>query len=293
MPDNRFYKKWACQKMIEASQTNIWEGHWACAVLALIHILEDDLTPRELETLIRQNLDKTVEEHANVELYREDKEYAGFFNGLMEQLIQNGNSCNALGHDVIYSYYILDLLADSDISANAELFNAMITLLKGFADTGPGYVTANGNNIVIHPEGLTQTTSRFQLTSDSVLDFFRDFSRPSQMEKGDMQLGHILTHGHSIVELKLAYAENELYILDDAFHARADILTYANNLEQQPGHISSSNEVLWNPMEPPYWEHALLDNRHGHFYKYAYSYLKLNRMAGRNPSDFRLFSRIL
>lgn len=54
----------AYQKMIESSQSNMWEGHWACAVIALTKLLEEKLVPALLEDLIRKNLVKILDEHA-------------------------------------------------------------------------------------------------------------------------------------------------------------------------------------------------------------------------------------
>lgn len=294
MIDVSFYRKWACQKMIESSQTNIWDGHWACAVLALIQLLEENLIPRQLEVSIRKHLDKIVGEHANKNIFREENEYKGFRADILELLIQNSHTCNAIGHDVIYTYYIVDLLSHSDVPATAELFNAMKKLLQDFKASGPGFVTINGNNSIIQPDGIPRTATRFQLTPASVLDLFHHFSRPSQMETDDMQLGHLLTHGHSIVELRQAWSEYAVGSLDGAFFARVDILAYANELEEIPTKYSPSDtKSMWNPLELPYWEQALVDSRHGHLYKYAYSYLKLNRMIECRPSDFRAFSRVL
>ncbi|WP_261800069.1 hypothetical protein [Paenibacillus sp. PAMC21692] len=292
MVSHDYFRRWACQKMIEASHSNIWDGHWACAVLALIHLLEEKLVPSELESLIYQNLDKTVEEHVNSEKYRNDKAYNDCRSGLIELLIQNSGTANSLGHDVIYAYYMLDLLTRSDVPATAELYQAMKKLLEGFGESGPGYVTINGENVVIHPDGLETKVERFKLTPAIVLDLFHGFSRMPQMEKSDMQLGHILTHGHAIVQLKQAINGAGLDVLDEALFTRIDILNFANQLEA----VSSStavSEKRWSPLEASYWEQALSDNWHGHYYKYAFSYLKLNRMAERDFADFQKFNRIL
>lgn len=296
MVSNDYFRRWACQKMIEASHSNIWDGHWACAALALIHLLEEKLVPGEVESLIHQNLDKTVEEHANKEKYRSDKEFDDYRSGLIELLNRNSGANNSLGHDVIYAYYMLDLLTGSTVPANAELFHAMTRLLEGFADSGPGFVTINGKNMVIHPDGLAKTAERFQLTSSSLLDLFNGLSRPLQMEKDDMQLGHILTHGHAIVQLKHAFKSDGLNVLDEALFTRVDILNFANQLEVESASKEQNialSETMWSPLETSYWERALSDSRHGHYYKYAFSYLKLNRMAERNAVDFGKFSRIL
>lgn len=292
--DTVFYKKWACQKMIEASQSNIWDGHWACAVLALIKLLEEKLVPPSLEAWIRKNLDKTVDEHANEQQYRSNKEYEDFSAQMMRLLVQNSHTCHALGHDVIYTFYMLNMLSDSDIPATAEWFEAMEKIVKDFAESGPGFVTVNGENTVIDLDGIPITSSRDRLTPETVLGLFHNFQRPPQMEKGDMQLGHILTHGHAIVELKQASYENVFDNLDPCFFARINILTYANKLEENRFESDSAfTQSDLNPLEPSYWEHSLADSRHGHYPKYAYSYLKLCRMSGRSPSDFRSFQRIL
>ncbi|XEC94372.1 hypothetical protein AB6A23_24145 [Paenibacillus tarimensis] len=291
--DIDFYRKWACQKMIESSHSNIWEGHWACAVLALIQLMDENLVPGSLEVTIRKNLERILEEHVNEQHYRADKEFAGFRAGMINLIIQNSHNCHALGHDVIYAYYILNMLSRSDVMATAELFEAMAKILREFAASGPGFVTVNGNNVVVYPDSIPHTSLRFDLTPNTVLNLFHDFQRPLQMEKGDMQLGHLLTHGHSIAELKTAYRELAFDKLDSAFFTRVDIITYANKLEDPVAYNLSLSETMWNPLEPSYWEQAFADSRHGHFYKYAYSYLKLHRMAGRSPSDYRSFSRIL
>lgn len=294
MKGTTFYRKWACQKMIESAESNIWEGHWACSVLALVQLLEENLVPKKLEACIRKNLDKIIDEHANEQLFRENKEYKGFSEGIIKLLVQNSNTCNSIGHDVIYTYYVLDLFSRSDVVATEELFNAMVKLLNGFASSGPGFVTINGDNIVIKPQDTPKTVARIQLNPDSLLNFFHGFSRPSPMEKGDMQLGHILTHGHSIVELKRAFSASPLDCLDVGLFDRMDILTYANEIEAIVTEQNSPyKKDILNPFEQAYWEQALVDSKHGHLYKYAFSYLKLHRIIERTPVDFRLFNRIL
>ncbi|MFF0830523.1 hypothetical protein ACFYU8_26685 [Brevibacillus sp. NPDC003359] len=292
--DINFYRKWACQKMIESSQSNIWEGHWACAVIALTTLLEERLVPVLLEDSIRKNLDKIVEEHANEEQYRVNKEYEDFPAQMTRLLVQKNQACHALGHDVIYTFYLLSMLSRSAIPATTELFDAMGKIVRGFAASGPGFVTVNGENIVIDPDGIPNTGGRLQLTPEAVLDLLHNFQRPLQMEKGDMQLGHILTHGHAIVEMNQAYRQYVHDHLDPAFYTRINLLAYANTFEED--RVESDMEVTeaeLNPLEASYWEQALVESRHGHFYKYAYSYLRLWRMTGRSPSDFRVFQRIL
>ncbi|MFS0916730.1 hypothetical protein [Brevibacillus sp. 179-C 1.1 NHS] len=288
------YKKWACQKMIESSQSNIWEGHWACAVIALTNLLEEKLVPAKLEDLIHKNLVKIVEEHANEQQYRINKEYEDFPAQMIRLLVQNNHACHALGHDLIYTFYLLSMLSRSDIPATAELFDAMGKIIRSFAASGPGYVTVNGENIVIDPDGIPNTGVRLQLTPELVLDLLHNFQRPLQMEMGDLQLGHILTHGHAIVEMKQAYRHYVNDNLDSAFCTRINLLTYANSLEKNQVEFDTVvTETELNPLEPSYWEQALAESRHGHFYKYAYSYLRLCRLSGRDPSDFRVFQRIL
>ncbi|OMF36706.1 hypothetical protein BK133_08655 [Paenibacillus sp. FSL H8-0548] len=292
--ESDFYKKWACQKFIECSQNNVWDGHWACAVLALTNLLEEKLVPASMEALIQKNLVKMVEEHANERQYQINNEYVDLTDKMIELLSKNYRSCHALGHDVIYMFYLINMLSRSNIPATAELFEAMKKMVKDFLASGPGFVTVNGENIVIDPDGIADASTRFQLNSETVLDSFHNFQRSRHMEQGDMQLGHILTHGHAIVELKQISSNYVLDNLDSAFHKRMNILTYANKLEEKviESDIAHSDITL-NPWEPSYWEQALVDSRHGHYYKYAYSYLKLIQMAGRTLSDFRSFRRIL
>ena len=199
--------------MIEAYHSNIWDGHWACAVLALIHLVEEKLVPGELESLIYHNLDKIVEEHANSDTYWNDKSYIDFRSGLIQLLIQNSH--NSIGHDVIYAFYILNALTGSDVPATAALYQAMKKILEGFTQSGPGFVTVNAENVVIHPDELEKSAEIIELTPVTLLELCHTFSRPPQMEKGDMQLGHILTHGHAIMQLKNTFPGDGLQALDD------------------------------------------------------------------------------
>lgn len=298
--DIDYYGKWACQKIIESSQCNMWDGHWACAVLALSNLLEEKLVLASLEPLIHENLTKTVEEHANEQPYRIIKKYAGFHNEMVSLLANKGQSLHAIGHDVIYTFYLTKMLSSSNVFATAELLDAIKRIVRDFAVSGPGFVTVNGENIVMDPGSIPDKGIKDRLSPETVLDFLHHFRRTLFMERGDMQLGHMLTHGHAIVEFKHFSSKYAFDNLDSAFHARINILTYANQLEDKE--IGSDHSRLdadadsapeLNPLEPSYWQQALADSRHGHFYKYAYSFLKLSRMAGRTPSDFRLFSRIL
>lgn len=291
-----FYKKWACQKMIESSQSNIWDGHWACAVLALTNLLEEKLVPVNVEKLILKNLSKTVEEHANEREYRENIECTGFTEQLLGLLSDYRHSCHALGHDVIYTSYLVQMLSRSQITATAELFDSMKRIISEFIASGPGFVTVNGEkNTVIDPSGIPNERMEFRLDAGSILDLVQSFHRPLHMEKGDMQLGHILTHGHAIVELKQMSSQQNLGDLAPSFKQRMKILNYANKLEDKEMNQNDPEplDFTLSPLESTYWEQALVDSRHGHHYKYAYSYLKLIWMAGRTHTDFRLFSRIL
>ncbi|MEK8126737.1 hypothetical protein WMW72_02315 [Paenibacillus filicis] len=289
-----FYKKWACQKFIESSQSNVWDGHWACAVLALTNLLEEKLVPDSMQALMKKNLDKTLEEHANDQKYRIKKEYVGITDSMIELLSQNQRSCHALGHDVIYTFYLIHMLSRSNIPATAELFDAMKKIVKDFSASGPGYVTVHGKNMVIDPDAIPDAGIKLHLNSETVLDFLHNFQRPLHQEQRDMQLGHILTHGHAIVELKQISSNYVLDNLDSSFNKRINILTYANKLEEKViGSDIALSDIALNPWESAYWEQALVDSRHGHYYKYAYSYLKLSRMAGHTLPNFRSFRRVL
>ncbi|WP_339279182.1 hypothetical protein NYE40_00855 [Paenibacillus sp. FSL W8-1187] len=299
MEKSAFYGRWACQKMIESASSNLWDGHWACAVLSMARLLDERLLPAGLEPLVRRNLDQIVKEKGNQGIYDDEGEpKIGFRPELLRLLIRNGGKDNSLGHDAIYASYMLDLIERSGIPATQELFDAMATMLQGFADSGPGYVTINGIHTVVQPGEVPEAENQPELAPSSVLELFHAFSRPERMERGDMQLGHLLTHGHAVVELKRALRAEALEehgpILDQSFFKRTALLAYANALEKEETE-PASNAVAGarNPLEPSYWEEALADSRHGHYGKYAYSYLRLCRLAGFRPEDFRSFSRIL
>ncbi|QJC50288.1 hypothetical protein HGI30_00835 [Paenibacillus albicereus] len=298
MEQTAFYGRWACQKMIESASSNLWDGHWACAVLSMARLLDEQLVPAGLEHLVRRNLDQIVTEKGNQGVYDDAERKDGFRRELLRLLIRNGGKINSLGHDAIYASYMLDLVERSGIPATQELFDAMATMLQGFADSGPGYVTINGIHTVVPPGEVPEAENEPGLAPASVLELFHAFSRPERMERGDMQLGHLLTHGHAVVELKRALRaealEEHAPILEQSFFNRVGLLAYANALEKEEAEPAAKvGAGTRNPLEPSYWEEALADSRHGHYGKYAYSYLRLCRLAGIHPADFQSFSRIL
>jgi hypothetical protein len=119
---------------------------------------------------------------------------------------------------------------------------------------------------------------------------FAQFGRPAPAEIGDMQLGHLLTHGHAIEILRAFGTKALMSDLDMAYRKRVRGLRAAD-LEQRDRTPLPRRAI--DPRTRIYWE---LENRlgtmHGHVAKYAYSLLDLKRDLIAN-ADLELFGRIV
>jgi hypothetical protein len=110
------------------------------------------------------------------------------------------------------------------------------------------------------------------------------------MEVGDMQLGHLLTHGHAIETLRSQGAKPLIDDLDLAYRRRVHGLRIANREEQNE---TALRRKAIDPREKPYWRFVdSFGDMDGHAIKYAYNFLSL-RKNGISEVDLEAFGRIV
>ena len=119
---------------------------------------------------------------------------------------------------------------------------------------------------------------------------FAEFDRPKAMEQADMQLGHLLTHGHALALLTSLAPQPLLSNLDVGHRKRMHTLRDANAEEINPTPL---RRRFVDPRHERYWLlFPRLGDMQGHAVKYAYSFLDLRR-ASMTTDDFKAFGRIV
>lgn len=206
-----------------------------------------------------------------------------FVAAALQALAPHADQPKELGHDVIYTAYVIRAVQRFEIEPWPTLQPSLARIVRSIKASGPGWITINGRNEV----RLFDT-----IDPDSVDDPWAAFARldrPRQMEAGDLQLGHVLTHGHAI-EMLRPYADAALIdSLRVALRRRIAGLKAASAEQTDPQPLPS--EPL-DPRKARYWD--LTQTRgdmQGHAIKYAFSFLDLRPTP--TPDDVRSFSRIL
>jgi hypothetical protein len=276
-------------KQIEASaKTGIWEAHKGCSVVAGALLIEDSLIERDARSLVRALLERMLVAGPSFE-GRGSEAQGGlglgpFSTSLVAELRPHARSPREIGHDVIYSAYVVKALDRFGITPWESLRDQVILLIRKIKASGPGWITINGTNEVRElPERGTGTEA-------DPWTIFSSFDRPRQMEAGDMQLGHVLTHGHAIWMSQAWAGQGLAGDFDIGLQRRLNGLRLANN-DQRDKTPLRRRKV--DPRTKEYWRLVeALGDMHGHAFKYAYSFLDLRR-DGVSESDVESFSRIV
>lgn len=278
----------ALQQIEESADRGIWDAHHGCAAIAGALLCS--------EGLVDMNSTRTVEQLAApfaplADYSPKTAERSGppltfdiFATKLLAELAIAADEPKELRHEVIYSAYVLEALDSFEITPWESLLESVTRLVLKIKASGPGWITINGKNELCALQEADESTG-----ADCWSEFMA-FDRPLPMEIGDMQLGHLLTHGHAITLLTKFGSVALARDLNIAYRKRLRGLRLANR-EQTDKSPLPLRQI--DPRGKPYWSAAgELGNMHGHVLKYAYSFLDLRRNRIR-PEDLESFGRIV
>jgi hypothetical protein len=270
---------------IEASAARgIWDAHQGCAALAGALLIQQCLVAQNAKGLIEKLARLSIGSFQGDASSTKTIPRGPFAQKLLHEIGIAAQDPKQLGHDVIYSGYVLRALDVFRIVPMASLLESLISLVRQVKRCGPGWITVNGKN-EIRP--LTRAEAP---TGTDYWALFSRFERPLAMEQGDMQLGHLLTHGHAIEMLRHYGSATLLSDLDIAYRKRLHGLRTANGEER------NTTPLKRTPVDPRlkrYWDSVTeLGDMHGHVLKYAYSFLDLNKNKITNV-DLQAYGRIV
>lgn len=284
-------KAYAVQGLLQIERTarkGIWDAHWGCAVIAGALLVAEDLVENdakpEIEVLLKSI---STEQNGFEERTVPSSETVGiglFTRQLLSELSIRADEAREIGHAVIYSAYVLRALHRFQITPWRSLLAAVVELIRKINAAGPGWITINGKN-----ELRTLQEAKGKASTDYWTTFAR-FDRYLPMEIGDMQLGHLLTHGHAIQMISSQADTDLLESLDLAYRRRLRALRLANSDQKDRAPLPLRTV---DPRSASYWMTAkTLGDMHGHVLKYAYSFLALRGLKI-TPADLQAYGRIV
>jgi len=274
---------------IEASaRKGIWGAHWGCAVITGSLLVDEKLIDDEARTLVTGLLKSMVDSEPNSsKAGSEDRVFIPrelFAEKLFAELAVGATEPKELGHDVIYSAYVLKALDHFGIMPWESLLDGVTMLVRKIKAASPGWITINGKKKFNKPGEAEEKTA------DDYWTIFSRFDRSRSMEAGDMQLGHLLTHGHAIEMIRQGAGAELAADFDLAYRKRLRVLRLAN--EEQQEKIALPLREL-DPRTREYWTLAQsLEGMRDHALKYAYSFLDLRR-DDLSATDLEAYGRIL
>jgi len=267
-----------------SARTGIWDAHKGCAAIAGALLLAQQLVKKDAAGAVEAQVKLQLGTDLNPAPSKEVISRTVFIKRILAELKVDARQPKGLGHDVIYSAYVLRALEVFEINPWNSLLESLTKLVRDVKRSGPGWMTVNGKN---ESRPMSEAADN---PYGSHWEAFACFDRPLPMEVGDMQLGHLLTHGHAI-EMLERYADKALMVdLHLAYRKRMQSLRLAN-LEQRDHSPLPLRPV--DPRDKKYWLSANeFGHMHGHVLKYAYSFLDLKR-GGISEADLCAYGRIV
>ena len=271
---------------IEASvSAGIWEAHLGCGALAGAFLIHEKFVQGPSVEAIMSRAQAQVAGATSGPRDTTSISLSRFTQAIVQEISVNAEVPKEIGHDVIYAAYVLQALHTFDIAPWSSLLDALTTQIRRIKESGPGWITLNGEN---------QVRPLAEAVEADVCDYWRrfaQFDRPRPMEVGDMQLGHLLTHGHAITLLRHHVTDTTLAALDVAYRKRVRGLLVANEsqIDQTPlrqSAVDPRHEAYWRQMKAS-------GDMHGHVMKYAYSFLDLTKATGPSAQDLVAFGRVV
>ncbi len=272
-------------KQIEVSaEGDIWGAHAGCAAIAGALLVTHNLVSAVVRSAVQLRVETLLREHSGAASQSAPISRRLARERILNELAMEACEPKALGHGVIYSAYVLRALEAFDIQPWQSLVDAVTLLLRKIREAGPGWITINGSN-----EHRPFPDAIVEDAPIKCLEIFSLFERSRRSEADDMQLGHLLTHGHAIEVLRDYCAEDLIEALSTAYRRRINCLKIAAAEERE---LAPLRRTPIDPAKPAYWAKiAELGDMHHHALKYAYSYLDLCHRAAAKP-DFTAFGRI-
>ena len=282
---NKEYLAKGLNALSRSMEKDLWAGHWGAAVIAAYYFSRDNDIKMSTHELIKKQINQLIKAHKD---YFTEIPVGTQNNEFEEEIIsafkENAGNLCAIGHNVIYTSLALKASRDVPEFRTSNICDGIIKLIHAFNNCDPGHFWVDGKTEIIEPDNTDTNVSGIDDARSAkkyVLDSFINAERSYREESGDMQLGHLITHGQSIVELfELGYPD----LAQEALKPFAQRINLIEDLRKRIpcNDLSAGVGNFISPLEDAYWEKDYSDSEwvHGHIFKYPYSFYDIINTLG-------------
>lgn len=264
------------------------EGHWGAAVLSTHFLCENHgLDPSVTAHVARQAalfMTKKPEYFSSIPPDNETLSIKEAEERILAAFAPKAGLLCAIGHNVIYTTLTLRALRAAPEARTPFVVDGIAQLVSAFG-ANPGYFLVNGKPMVIHPRHNAPNpygpATPLEVYAAHVLDQFRSIDRTYAEELGDMQVGHILTHGEAVTSLLELGHEQLAREAFGPFLTRMALFAEARQLS--PRAESPPPPEFRSPTQESFWALDFASRNWwggGHVFKYTHSLLTLLKQAG-------------
>jgi hypothetical protein len=261
------------------------EGHKGAAMAAAVYLCNE----KKLDIKTRTMIYEIVENYwANKPLFKSFPEEPGN-KKLLEQIIkvasENFRSLRRVGHDMIFTMYALRTFRMAPNLITPQRVTGVCQLIKRFGESDSMRWRADLQSVddsEIPNFGDVESTACFIL--QEFLDTCNRF-----IGRGQGWSGHLLTVGHSLIELlRMGYD-------DLAKRGRYAFSQFVWRVRQGPQesdkNYMENKKIKLRPLDLDYWKHwGGRDPNLGHCFKYAFSFYYLLGLSGDQVLNSRCLS---
>ena len=131
MTDTRDYAAGALEDIAASASHGTWGAHAGCAVLACVLLIEEDLVEQDARDSVRRVLDSSGIRPNGRAGHGAKIGFDEFKDRLISQLKVDAHEVKEIGHDVIYSSYVLKALDFLSLSPRESLLAGMLASRTG------------------------------------------------------------------------------------------------------------------------------------------------------------------
>lgn len=262
-----------------------WQAHFPAAVTAAYYLIAENNLSNELVCGITRQIDSLIAAKSNIfQPYAPAPLEQSPSKVITDALAETIDGFNDLGHNTIHAAYILKALKTLGEQCQEDVAKDMATTIRKYNGGPPGIWLGSASKVdprFFQVKELKWTKEDASDEEIAALCFEESGKyRNVYRHLGSVaHLGHTLTQGQSLIELRRLGYENLQRRGMYSFESR--ILLARSSQDYVDSSLPLQNRSRFLPTEESFWnsEFNQTDWEDGHIFKYAYSFYRLLSMV--------------
>lgn len=262
-----------------------WQAHFPAAVIAAYYFLKNNNLGDALNDKITKQIDQLIgTKEALFQAYPPASIENSSSEIIIDALTDTIDGFNDLGHNTIHAVYILKALETLEGDCQTDLAKDMAAMIRKYNGGPPGIWlgearNVNPNEFKIKELELLKEDSSGKEIAKLCFNEVGKYKNVYRHLGSVAHLGHTLTQGHSLIELRNLGYENLQRRGMYSFESR---ISLARSCQE---HVESTlplqNRSQFLPTEEGFWDNDLQRSawEDGHVFKFAYSFYELLRLV--------------